>query len=127
MAFTYDLGTNRGAVRFRISDTKPDGALFDDAEIDFALTEGGSVAKAVCILARQRIAWLSRRPASESTADGRSIDWAGQLAVWRELLAQYGGAQGEALTLPSAVVDFGGYVPSDAVQPLSEMTSRGLP
>jgi hypothetical protein len=127
MAFTYDISTNRGKVRFKLADTTEDGAMFTDAEVDAALSEGGSIPAAVCVLARARIAWLMRRPDSETLPDGRSISRSGQLEAMRALLAQYGGASGAAVapTLPTARVSFGGYVGSDLCQPVSETTPSG--
>lgn len=45
MAFTYDLGTNRGKVRLKIRDTDTADStrqLFNDEEIDFFITEAVS-------------------------------------------------------------------------------------
>ncbi len=125
MAFTYDISTNRGKVRFYLSDTNEAQAMFTDAEVDNALTVGGAVSPAVCVLARARIAYLSRRP-DESLPDGRSISRAGQIEALRELLAQHGGSTPSvAPTLPQAVSSFGGYVGSDLYQPESELIVRG--
>jgi hypothetical protein len=121
VAFTYNIGTDRGKVRFYLSDTNEAQAMFTDAEVDNALTLGGSVSPAVCVLARARIGYLSRRP-DESLPDGRSVSRAGQIEALRELLAQHGGTT-PALTptLPQAVSSWGGYVGSDLYQPLSEL------
>lgn len=47
MAFTYDITTDRGAVRFGIGDTIEGVAMLTDAEIDHCLTLGGSVQGAI--------------------------------------------------------------------------------
>ena len=121
MAFTYDILTNRGKVRFYLSDTNEAQAMFTDAEVDNALTVGGSVSPAVCVLARARIGYLSRRP-DESLPDGRSVSRAGQIEALRELLAQHGGSTPSVTpTLPQAVSSFGGYVGSDSYLPESEV------
>jgi hypothetical protein len=125
VAFTYDISTNRGKVRFYLSDTNEAQAMFTDAEVDNALALGGSVSPAVCVLARARIGYLSRRP-DESLPDGRSVSRSGQIEALRELLAQHGGTT-PALTptLPRASVSFGGYVGSDAYQPIDELIPSG--
>jgi hypothetical protein len=52
MAFTYDLTTDRGKVRFQVGDSiedkgpRPTGINYSDAEIDYFL-DAGSVAAAV--------------------------------------------------------------------------------
>ena len=43
MAFTYDLSTDRGKLRLRISDTSSTAYVFEDAELDVFLSDGGSV------------------------------------------------------------------------------------
>ena len=45
MAFTYDLATSLGQVRFLVSDTDEDTAVFTDAEVTAALTMEGNVVK----------------------------------------------------------------------------------
>ena len=56
MAFTYDLTTNRGIVRFNLGDTvenagpRPDKRNFTDAEIDYLIateTDGNTAATAL--------------------------------------------------------------------------------
>lgn len=47
MAFTYDTATDRGAVRLGLADTSAAHPIFTDAEIDFFLSSGGSVAEAI--------------------------------------------------------------------------------
>lgn len=121
MAFTYDISTTRGQVRFASGDTNEGAAIWSDAEIDWAITQGTTVGGSVLWLARQRIAQLSRMP-DESLEDGRSVSRSGQLAAMQALIQQYGGAGG---VLPTAQVSFGGYVGSDTYQPLSELTPSG--
>ena len=123
MAFTYDVSTSRGQVRLLIADTNEGTGIWSDAEVDYALSLGGSVNAAVVVLARQRIAQLTRLP-DESLPDGTSVSRAGQLASMQALIQQYGGAGG---VLPTATVSFGGYVGSDASQPIDELIPSGLP
>lgn len=60
MAFTYDLTTLVGKVRFEIGDTVEDEALFTDEEITYKLTEHGEVvlatAAALCDVLAVRFA-----------------------------------------------------------------------
>lgn len=55
MAFTYDLTTSRGKVRFKIGDTvkdsgpRPNGSNYSDEEIDYFLTEAGTVDAAAAL------------------------------------------------------------------------------
>lgn len=82
MAFTYDLTTNRGAVRLALNDTvsgtgpRPDGSNFTDAEIDYFLTTAGSdvdaaVARAcqALALAWANVASITVGPRSEQYGD----------------------------------------------------------
>lgn len=120
MAFTYVLSTDRGKVRFAMADTNEAQAMFTDDEVDYALSTAGGISPAVCVLARSRIAYLSRRP-DESLPDGRSVSRSGQIEALQQLLAQHGGSVPSVTpTLPTAEVAFGGYVRSDLYQPLSE-------
>jgi ribosomal protein S28E/S33 len=52
MAFTYDLATQVGQVRFLTADTDIDGYDFEDAEVQYALTTTGSVRRASAMLYR---------------------------------------------------------------------------
>ena len=56
MAVTYDPTTDRGRVRFLMADTHAATAVYSDAEIDDALSQGGSVDEAVNYLLRQAMA-----------------------------------------------------------------------
>lgn len=123
MAFTYDITTTRGKVRFAAGDTNEGAAIWSDAEVDFAIAQGSTIGGAVVVLARQRIAQLGRMP-DESLEDGRSVSRATQLAAMQALIQQYGGAGG---VIPTATVSWGGYVGSDAAQPLDELTPSGVP
>ena len=123
MAFTYNVSTSRGQVRLLVADTNEGTAIWSDAEVDFALSLGGSVTAAVVVLARQRVAQLTRM-SDESLPDGTSVSRATQLAAMQALIQQYGGAGG---VIPSATVSWGGYVGSDASQPIDQLIPSGLP
>lgn len=47
MAFTYDITTDRGKVRFGIGDTVSSVQMLSDAEVDHCLTTAGTVALAI--------------------------------------------------------------------------------
>ena len=71
MAFTYDLATNRGKVRFLVPDSDSTAPYLTDAEIDHCLSESGTV-KAAAVMACN---WLARRFAQRATftADGLNV------------------------------------------------------
>ena len=82
MSFTYDLTapTDITRVRFRLLDTDSKNPRFQDEAIQFALSEGGTVAQAVRILlaAEQIQAAIDpkKRPVVQNVSDvlGRSSD-----------------------------------------------------
>lgn len=41
MAFTYDLTTSRGQLRFQLDDTDSTNYIFEDAEIDYLISKAG--------------------------------------------------------------------------------------
>jgi len=116
MAFSYDPTTPRGKVRMTLGDRREETAVFDDAEVDAALAETGSWQGAVVFLARVRLGQLAREPASW-TEDGRSVSRVGQMDALRTLIEQFGGSIPAPSTLPTAVIGFGGYSPSDLYRP----------
>lgn len=75
MAFTYDITTDRGKVRFVLGDITsaagilPGGSNFSDAEIDTILTLAGTWQKAVPTLARAAAAQWGIKAASISIGD----------------------------------------------------------
>ena len=71
MAFTYDLRTNRGKTRFLIPDTDGNAAELTDAEIDYFLSDKGTVKLAAIAACK----WLARKYAKLPTfsADGLSV------------------------------------------------------
>lgn len=81
MAFTYDLTTNRGKVRFLIPDN--DSAAYDleDAEVDYCLTETGSNIIAAAVKACKQ---LSRKYAKRVSfsADGASFQMSQRAEVF---------------------------------------------
>jgi hypothetical protein len=68
VAFTYDISTERGQVRFYVGDTDSTDPLLEDAEVDFLLDAEGSV-KAAAIAAAETIAAEFSRLADKSVGD----------------------------------------------------------
>ena len=90
MAFTYDLGTDRGKIRLKLSDTNSAAYGFEDAEIDAFLTEGGSVDKAVVLGLRVLLVDAARR-AKAFYLPGTTYSDAGRIAGIQAALKMYGG------------------------------------
>ena len=103
MAFTYDLTTERGQVRLRLSDTDSTSYVFEDAEVDYFLTAGGSVGAAVVEGAKVLIASHARR-SRYFAVQGVTFDNRQQLASLQALIDEYGGhAATMNSTLPAAM------------------------
>lgn len=90
MAFTYTVGTDRGRVRLKLSDTNAASYGFEDTEIDDMLSEGGTVNAAVILGLRTLIADAARR-AKTFSVPGATYSDAGRPAELRALLKMYGG------------------------------------
>ena len=96
MAFTYSLSTDTGKVRLKIADTggvvpggtATSGYAFDDAEISYALTEGGSVDAACGILAKALLADSARRMRAFNLP-GMSYDDRARVAALKMLVDMY--------------------------------------
>lgn len=108
MAFTYDLSTSRGQTRLELGDTNSTAYVFEDDEVDYLLTQGGSVAGAV--RAGLQVLLISRaKRVKRASSMGVTIDDTAQCAELRQALTLLGGP----LTLPSVSVTFPGRLPSD--------------
>lgn len=90
MAFTYDLGANRGKVRLKLSDTNSAAYGFEDAEIDAFLSEGGSVTAAVILGLRVLLVDAARRQKAFSLP-GMTYSDAGRVEGIKAALKLYGG------------------------------------
>ena len=110
MAFTYDLATNVGKVRFKLTDTREASAWFSDAEIDEALSDAGGVNPAVVYLARVLMMDRARRSYAWKNTEGAFND-AAQIQALKDLIAQYGGTGDN---LPSVTISFPALLPMDA-------------
>lgn len=106
MAFTYDITTNRGRVRFNLADTDSTAYVFEDAEIDQMLTDSGTVDGATAACLRVLLADRARR-AKRFSMQGLSLDDTAQIAAIRDLLSLYGG------DLPSLAITLPSLLPSD--------------
>lgn len=107
MAFTYDVSTDRGRVRLKLSDTNSAAYGFEDAEIDALLSEGGTVLAATILGLRVLLVDAARRAKSVTTA-GTSYSDAGRVAGLQATLKMYGG------DLPTATVVTLGAQPYDS-------------
>lgn len=115
MAFTYDISTPRGQVRLQLSDTTSTSAVFDDAEIDYLLTKGGSVDGATVAGARVLLGNRALRVKRVSDKD-KSYDDTKQLEGLKALIKTYGG-------MPLAIVSGPSCLPSDADYGLSSTST----
>lgn len=117
MAFTYDLTTNRGIVRFNLGDTvqnagpRPDKRNFTDAEIDYLIateTDGNTAATALGleILASEWAAYNLSEREGEVTYDAKGLaDFYRKLAnEWRN--KPDGGTGGGSLSAGVLTLDF---------------------
>ena len=94
MTFTYDLAmpTDLTRVRFQIQDVDSDSPRFQDEDISFALSEGGSVGDAV------RLLLLAERRRAAMTPDFKA-DWL-TVENWREV-----DSIGKLLADPTTIAD----------------------
>lgn len=117
MAFTYDLTTNRGVVRFNIGDTvenagpRPDKRNFSDAEIDYLIateTVGTTAASALGFetLASEWGAYTMSEREGEVNFDAKEVsDQFFELAnYWRNKPG--GGTGGNSLQAGVLTLDF---------------------
>ena len=94
-AFTYDLSTDVGKVRFEIGDHVEEKAVFTDAEIEYALT-GRSVKLAAATLCDQLATRYAAIPSF--TTDGVTVSGADVAKSYREAAKRLREAAGNALT-----------------------------
>jgi hypothetical protein len=93
MAFTYDLSTAIGQVRFLVPDNDATAYDLEDAEITYLLGQVGNVVSAAAVRACR---WLARKYAKKAsfTADGLTVHYherAAQFATRaKELEAEIG-------------------------------------
>lgn len=88
MTFTYafDAALDRDQIRYHLSDTQEETAVFSDEDIQMALTMAGSVSAAVIALIKQRLQKLANEP--DSKIDFLSVDWKRSQKAWETMLAE---------------------------------------
>lgn len=106
MAFSYDITTPRGRVRFNLADTEAGAYVFEDAEIDQMLSTEGDAAGATVACLRALLADRGRRAKSFSM-QGLSLSDTAQIQAIRDLIRVYGG------DLPFVAVVMPGLLPMD--------------
>jgi hypothetical protein len=108
MAFTYAIGTDRGKVRLRLADTNSAAYAFEDDEIDYFLSAGGSIVGAVRLGLQTLLTDAARRQRAFS-APGVSYDDKGRVAALQQALKNLGGDLPtiEVLTGPAHPFDSG--------------------
>lgn len=117
MAFTYDLTTNKGIIRFNIGDTvensgpRPDKRNFSDEEIDYFLateTEGNVAASALAfeILANEWAAYTISEREGEIFFDAKEVSdqYLDIANEWRNKPG--GGTGGRSLSAGVLTLDF---------------------
>ena len=85
MAFTYDLATDCGKVRFMIGDTVSSGALLTDAEIAYCLVERPSIRGAAIMALRGVLAKFKTE--MDRSANGFSSSRTQRFQQVKDLLA----------------------------------------
>lgn len=111
MAFTYDLATDRGKVRLRLGDTSSTAYVFEDAEIDYFLTSGGSVSGAVGEALRTLLASKAYR-VKYANIQGVVVNDTQQIAALQAALTALGpdGYPRVSSVLPDLIPSDQGYV-----------------
>ncbi len=108
MASTYDLTTTRGQVRLTIGDTSTTAGqyVFEDEEIDYFVTQGGTV-KAAAIEALKVLLTSRSHRVKRASVNGLTIDDTAQVAAIQMAIRELGGAPTATITGPTLM-------PSDA-------------
>ena len=113
MSYTYDITTDRGRVRMRLGDAYGDPSdattyTFEDDEIDYFLSSGGSVTGGVAEGIKVLLVDKARR-AKSFTLKGLSMNDTAALAALREMLSTYGGLPTVSPSLPALIPSDQGY------------------
>lgn len=107
MAFTYDITTDRGRVRFNLADTDSSAYTFEDAEIDQLLSTEGDVDGATAACLRALLTDAGRR-AKHFSMQGLTLDTKAQVQSLQAALAAY-----EVNAGPTVAIVMGGTIPQD--------------
>jgi len=105
VAFTYDITTDRGLVRIKLSDTDSAAYVFEDAEIDAFLSREGTVDGATVALLRVLLVDRARR-AKRFSMQGLSLDDTAQIQALQAAIE-------ELYTGPTVSIVMGGSIPQD--------------
>jgi hypothetical protein len=110
MAFTYSLATSVGQLRLAISDTNAAAYGFEDAELEYLLSAGGSHNGAVVLALRTLLVDAARRTAMFNLP-GMYYNDAGRVTALEKALKMYGGDLPTASVITPASLPFdSGYV-----------------
>jgi hypothetical protein len=122
MAFTYSLATSVGQLRLALSDTNAAAYGFEDAELEYLLSAGGSHNGAVILGLRTLLVDSARRTKAFSvtaTGNGPSLtayNDAARVAGLKEALRMYGGDLPTATVITPATQPYdSGYVEQPVV------------
>lgn len=109
MAFTYDITTERGQVRLGLGDTTAAAFIFEDDEIDYFLSKGGTVTKATVEGLRVLLASKAHR-VKRARVHGLSIDDTAQIAALQASITELGGLPTIGVMTPALLPSDRGYV-----------------
>ena len=98
MAFTYDLATEIGQVRFKIGDVASSGAVLTDEEITYALAQCTSILQAAIMCVRSVLARY--HPITDGGAGGLSLPRSQKSQQLRDVLRDLLTESGESSASP---------------------------
>ena len=90
MAFTYDISTDRGKTRLGLGDTTAAAYVFEDEEIDYFLSKGGSVNEGIICGLRTLLASKAHR-IKDAKVNGLEIDDTKQIEGIQAAITALGG------------------------------------
>lgn len=97
MAFTYDVTTARGKVRLTIADTSATAYAFEDAEIDYFLTEADDEIAGASYLAVLSLLSSKARRVKAATVGDTSYDDRAQVEALQALADRLADTSGQAM------------------------------
>lgn len=86
MAFTYDISTDLGKVRWRVGDTEDAGHLLEDAEINAVLSDTANLDAAAVRCCEAILAKLGKR--ADRSVVGINTSRSQQFTQYKDLLAE---------------------------------------
>ena len=84
--FNFDATDDGDLVRYHLSDTDEDTAVFSDEQITMALSVAGGVNQAVISLIKFRLQKLANEP--DAKVDFVSVDWKRSQKAWEKMLSE---------------------------------------